>query len=391
LATIALVLGVVGGVGLGAWSTTKNHFTPSNLENPLQESGKREEQIPDSLKVKPFPRAVVVNGERFNFGSMRRSAEMSHTFYIRNTGTAPLTIEQRETTCKCTISKLEKNEIPPNQTAAVTLEWKAKNAEESFRQAAIIATNDPEREFIQLRIEGLVEDTIRMSPASIQFINLSASETATREFRILGSKSLEELEVTEWELTQKRTAEFFDVQMRELTAEEVAQEKEVSRGILVSVTIKPGLPTGDIEQTIRIKTNMPEAPDFYVEVGGNIIGDISIMGPKYDSHRGILVMGGVDHDTGAETQLLILVKGPDRDNVRLQVADIDPANGLEATLGERKENERSVTYLLKVRVPKNAPRMSRLGTDQGKLGRILLTTENSVIKEIPIRVKFSVN
>jgi hypothetical protein len=77
--------------------------------------------------------------------------------------------------------------------------------------------------------------------------------------------------------------------------------------------------------------------------------------------------------------------------VELKVAQIDPIEGLEATLGERQVNEKLVTYTLTVRVPKGAPRMSRLGTEQGKFGRILLTTEHSVIKEIPILVKFSVN
>jgi len=390
LAVVVLSLGIAGGVGLGSWTTNGNHFTPSNLENPLPDLGS--DQLPPGVEPEARrARAVVVNGERFNFGSMRRKEEMQHTFYIRNTGNAPLRIEKRETTCTCTLSRLEKGEIPPNDTVGVTLEWTAKGESDNFKQSAIIATNDPEREFIQLRIEGMVENTIFVDPPSVQFVNISANEPATREFRIYGSKSLESLGVANWELMQKGTAEFFDVQMREMKPEEFAEEKTASHAILVTVTVKPGLPSGDIIQTIRLEMTMKDAPEFLVDVGGNIVGDISIIGPKYDSNRNILVLNGVSQDEGAEAELLVLVKGPERENVKLKIASIDPAEGLEATLDDPQVTERLVRYKLIVRVPKGAPRMTRLGNDQGKLGRILLTTENSAIKEIPIEVKFSVN
>src|SRR3954469_13838111 len=79
---------------------------------------------------------IVVDGPNYNFGSMQRGTTKSHEFVIHNTGTAPLTIRNAGTTCKCTLSKVAEESIAPGGSTSVKLEWTAKVDHGPFQQTA---------------------------------------------------------------------------------------------------------------------------------------------------------------------------------------------------------------------------------------------------------------
>ena len=46
------------------------------------------------------------------------------------------------------------------------------------------------------------------------------------------------------------------------------------------VTAKSGLPLGAINQTIRVQTNVEDAPELELPIAGAVVSDISIVGAK---------------------------------------------------------------------------------------------------------------
>src|SRR5262245_1226983 len=75
------------------------------------------------------PKAVVVNGERHDFGTMDRNGHGQHTFLLRNDGDEPLSLTTGQTTCKCTTFAAADDKVEPGKTAEVRLEWNAKTSE----------------------------------------------------------------------------------------------------------------------------------------------------------------------------------------------------------------------------------------------------------------------
>src|SRR3990172_3316400 len=67
-------------------------------------------------KGEPWPK-VVLDSSEFDFGTMDVQQEHEHAFVVRNEGTAPLKLKVGDSTCKCTIGRLLRDEILPGKSA----------------------------------------------------------------------------------------------------------------------------------------------------------------------------------------------------------------------------------------------------------------------------------
>src|SRR4030095_11179359 len=145
----SLVLGIAIG-----WVSTRSEFARDVL--PLT----RAEATHPEADVASGPRAVVIDGERHDFGTMDRFAKGSHTFRVRNEGPAPLELALGHTTCKCTVGNLTTSRLAPGEGTDVKLDWQVKTGDEMFEQSAELITNDPHHNPIRLVIYGKARDTL---------------------------------------------------------------------------------------------------------------------------------------------------------------------------------------------------------------------------------------
>jgi hypothetical protein len=381
-AVIAVIVGV--GLGLGnVWlefSTVRDQFAPHN-----QPPGVR---VPD----RPVPKAIVVGGPDYDFGVGTRNGQMRHNFVVRNDGDGPLTLERGSTSCKCTLSELKTGQLAPGETAEVTLEWKITAMGEMFRQTAEIHTNDPVKPTIVLSIHGTIMDLVRLDPQDLVLTSIPADECASARFHLFGFK-IPTLNVTAHEFTNKDTASHFEVAFAPVSAEELQKHTGATCGVTGTVTVKPGLPLGAINQTIRLTTDIEQARTFDLSIAGRVVSDIAIVAsPRFNDERKVLQFGTVKRATGISETLRVLVKGPHRHEVTLAVREVDPADVLAVHLGEAKSinNGAVFMYPLTVEVPKDARPIDRLGSAHAKYGHIVIETNHPTIKEVAIRVKFAV-
>lgn len=387
---IGLLLGV--GVGYGASQTSflvgGEYFVPNNSEKPdihIAHSGSGEE--------KPRARVEVVNGEKHRFGTMNRGAKKSHAFIFKNSGTAPLTLELGETTCKCTLSELIDSQVLPGETAEVKLEWEGKASTTEFSQTAEIRTNDPERRLVRLTIEGLLEDAVRVMPERVHLPNMAAGSETKRTIRLFSTDPETPLVIENHSFRREELAEHFDVDWRSLESDELKGGPRAVSGVELTVTVKSGIPTGNVDQVLHLNLNIEDRPEVDIPISGNVVGDISIVGrgTPFDSDRNILTLGAVSRENGAKRELIILVKGDRREEITVEVERTDPEDILKATLGEPIVSERNVRYPLTVEIVPGMPPVNRLGNEQAKVARIYLKTTNSASDEVIIYVSFLTN
>ena len=126
--------------------------------------------------------------------------------------------------------------------------------------------------------------------------------------------------------------EFFRVDCSPLGIDELRRKEGATSGVLVRVTVKPGLPLGRFQERILLSTNLEEYSQVELPVFGSV-GEISLVGAGWSSETGILDLGSVDPQKGIERELIVLARGKDAKDMTLKVASVEP-DFLKAKLGK---------------------------------------------------------
>lgn len=382
LAVAAVVVGCLAGVATN-WAefhgVVESTFEPKsiNLTETSRVSG---------------PRALFVNGESYNFGTQEVDTSASHVFVLKNIGDAPLNIEKGDTTCKCTVSELENGSIPPGESVNITLKWEAVDPAQTvdFRQVARFRTNDPQRPLIELLVHGFVTRSVRAKPEELVINRISANEMSTVQFNLIGYQD-DSFEVVEHHFENEDTADFFEVEFREMSADEVQAEPKARCGLAVVVHIRPGLPLGALEQVLHLKTNLADNSEVDVPIHGSVISDISVVGRNFSTSKNLLTMGIVKQSEGARADLHILVKGPHRHDVKLKVVSTEPSDILRATVGEPDlDNDKILRYPLTIEIPPGSRQASWLSSDPKTAAKVILETTHPQAKDVQVMVRFAI-
>ncbi len=114
--------------------------------------------IPFLPQGDPQPNVVVPEAS-FDFGRIGATDVVSHTFLLRNTGDAPLTISRAYTTCGCTTATLSADVIPPGKAVMAELVYDAgfhDTAGQTVRRGLIIESNDPDQPQAEIWVQAEV-------------------------------------------------------------------------------------------------------------------------------------------------------------------------------------------------------------------------------------------
>jgi len=373
------LLSLVLGVALG-WVGTRAEFSRDVL--PL---------APDSAAssddlARKGPRAVVINGERHEFGSMDRYAKGTHDFQIKNDGDAPLEITLGHTTCKCTMSKLSKSKLEPGESTVVKLEWTVKTLDPEFEQSAEVATNDPHHNPVRLSIHGQVIDALRAEESQFTLNDLSANEETVVRLRVFASK-LPDLQVVKHEWVKPENADRLPVSVEPLSKAEVAPQRIAASGVAVVLRVQPGLPLGPISQVLRLTFNIPDHEPLEIPLFGTVISDVSLAGPGATANRLLVNLGTVPFGSPFKRTVYITVKGPHREQTKLRITGVTPDGELQATLGEPlRENPKVDRYPLTIELSPSARPVAR--TSDENFARLKVEVTHPQVKELDLKVRY---
>ncbi len=215
-----LALLVVAGIGIGV-GVSLGLFTPSpNAPWPaVRRGGVRQTNPRLAPSGGPQPR-VQVDKTEYDFGEMDRQAKGRHSFVVTNTGKYPLKLAKGDTTCKCTRSDFDDEEVQPGKSTEFTLEWEAKSDEEHFRQSATIFTNDPNQRSITLTVSGRLIQSLTLMPPELVFNNVTPESHTEGKARLLVQTS-QPVKITGHSLTEEATAGFYEVSYTPLAEKDV--------------------------------------------------------------------------------------------------------------------------------------------------------------------------
>lgn len=393
IAIVTLLVGTTIGVGttIREFENVTERFSPlaDGTETRLADLGNNEKppQVVDPI---PGGKVLVENGEAHDFGQMERRGTLSHEFLFRNVGTARLHLRENGTSCTtCTISTFSEATLEPGESVAIKVQWTAKQMESDFRKEAYVATSDPDRPLVRLTIEGKVIVSLRTLPTELTFNNQPTSTSASGRLNVFCFRE-QPLEVSDVKLENQEIADFFQVETVPITEQEMLDHAHAKGGVAFLVTIKPGLPLGSFQQTIRFQTNLPGSAVQEIPIRGFVTSDISFVGPGFDSRHQELNLGTVKR--GTKATLIALIRGPHREGTKFEVSSVDPANSLRVTLSEPKPfGDGAFRIDVNVEIPEDSEAVSLLGGDQREnYGKLVLDTTHPDVQHIPIYVRFAV-
>ncbi len=168
-------------------------------------------------------RAVVQGDSTYDFGIMSRNERRSHTFSVRNQGTADLTVAFLDKSCQCTDVTLSRLQVPPGETTEITLTWQPSTFHQEFQQTARFQTNDPSRIELDLTVKGKVQQVVQTVPRALSFDNVTVGQARELTFHVFGYRD-PDLAVDRIETLDAATADSFATEVEPLRPDELASE-----------------------------------------------------------------------------------------------------------------------------------------------------------------------
>lgn len=383
---LLLSIAVVGTV----WIATSTDLKGKSVEEVPQEPvipG------PEVSKTGPWP-SVELPKKDYKFGQMGVGESLSHDFVVKNTGEAPLKLEQGRTSCKCTLSNLKDNEIAPGSEAKVTLTWEPKAVDPAFRQTATILTNDPQNKTFELSVKGEVIESVTISPAGEWMLG-EISDALPAENRVISgqvySRLSDNLKILLVESDNPKI-----VPEHEPMSEQELKDKAIKSGHKLRLKVEPGLPIGPIaarvhikvEQSLRKEGAEPEIREYVFVVRGSRTGPLQILqGPGVVWHPEVMAidMQQFSAAEGHKSRLLVFVSGMGDKDFELTKVDTDtPFLKVELVRDAKFMAANKQRYDLYFEVPPGSPAVTKIRKDAA---RVTLHTNHPDAPELKFRIE----
>lgn len=401
-------LAAVVGLGCGWWSHRSRYggvaeFGPFTTDQGAARPvslAKRRESSGEAAKLE------VVDAEEHDFGVMEPGSEGTHTFVVRNVGTAPLELEIVGSTCKCTVGTLEDPSIAPGGQTEIKLTWVGKSDTEMFGQSATLKTNDPTRPELSLKIRGRVISTMTMVPRNFTFGEVDSGETINLQ-SVIYSFSKTPIAAVEQVFSDPLMNSLASFDVQEVSPSELDDPSfaAATQAFKLNIDIRPGLPQGAIRENFSFGFVPHSAVDeqgdydrdalslFSAEITGKIVGPITLVESRklISVESGyIFTMDSTDPATAKPERVNIMLRGPARDRISLKVGEVEPAGILHAELGEPIGRSNTVLVPLKLWIDPQAGPIERMGRGASDYGIVWIKSDDPEVSPLRLRVRFAV-
>ncbi len=337
------------------------------------------------------PMVEFPEGTVYKFGTMKHGTKLSHSFPIKNVGTAPLRIEKTGSTCKCTVGNLEKGVLMPGEQQMIHLEWTGISVTSSFGQSATFKTNSLQHSEIKFEIQGAVIDSFVLKPSEINLGDFTSDKGTSREFTVFCYTDGVDLDRLEW--SNSDTAKFIKLSKEPTSPSDDPDHSKALKAYRVKLDVDPGIRVGLFNGNILLHTDGGENVDKLVmKVSGRSVSDMTIIGGRFfDSDTGIMKIENVKPSEGFSTTIWLALRGPEHESIEVTLDQPEAHDTLKVSLGKKKTEQAVKRTLIPINfeVPKNAPQVTYVGSGAGTFLRLTVRANSSKPVELPIHVRLT--
>lgn len=200
----------------------------------------------------------------YDFGIAGQKESIVHDFPFKNTGTDVLEIKGIETDCGCTVAEPSSRVFEPGTGGHISATFETGRYDGLQEKKILIFTNDPKRPKIELKFTGKITREIGLQPEAVFFGEVSNIEKEERKVKVF-QIGPEELKIKNID----PSSEYFQIAQSRF-------EDKNSKGFVLSISLDPNIPTGELNEVITIQTNIKRRPYIDIPVYGEVLGDIRV-------------------------------------------------------------------------------------------------------------------
>ena len=202
----------------------------------------------------------------YDFGSRDASETVEHTFILKNTGSADLEIKKVQPACGCTTAELDKNIIPPGDSAKIASKLTLAGRTGELQKPINIESNDPTNPTLQLLIKGIVSADFQISPSTMMLRKDSPEASASASVIVKSLKN-EPFEI----LTSQSESGKLKIRWDKLPDE---------NGFQVTANLEDRYEPGQYADKITLETNQPARKHLEISVLVLVPAPISVAPSK---------------------------------------------------------------------------------------------------------------
>jgi hypothetical protein len=127
----------------------------------------------------------------YDAGEVNQGRNLEHGFKIKNVGDEPLEVKAKS--CCGTISKSPSAPIMPGMSDEIRVEIMTRTSSGHLRKEIGVTTNDPSHPMIDLIVTAGINETLRITPRSLDFGDVLKGSTRTMEisFENISSENMD--------------------------------------------------------------------------------------------------------------------------------------------------------------------------------------------------------
>lgn len=345
-------------------------------------------------KASALPR-LRSKGTTYDFGQMDPYAIGEHRFIIYNDGEAPLILQNRRSTCKCTVSDVPAEPILPGQSAEVAVKWQTSTNNRRFHESASVETNDPDTPELRLTVTGRVLVHVGADPPELTLPAIKPDEQSSVT-TIVSSQVWQAFHLSDLQ----SSLDGIQWQIEPADSTDLERLNALS-GIRLTARLPQSLAQGDFVHWVRFRvvpeldrdgspmSSVPSVDDeqltFELPLRGKVLRRLSVYGDGIDA-TGTVRLGAIPATKEYRHRLWLKVRDDDRQlhlknsiaNPDFLRAEIKPHVSRGTELG---------LYQLEIVVPHDAT----VGRHQGPhAGTLTLAFDHPRIPELRLHVDFAV-
>ena len=215
---------------------------------------------------------IQIDTTPVDLGTIDDSGMHERRIAIRNVGDEALVLGTLRASCTCiALSHVDESmkKIPPGEEGALVVRFSPAGKRGEVLQTLTLATGDPERPEVSLRVRALVKPVIFVTPSFVRWDDLRLGEGGEAEVKIYAEKPdfaivsgeiiLDEQNMLEWSASDPVRVE---------------QEGEELTLVVVTVGVRPGAPSGMVAGQVTLNTNDERRPQVFIRTSGEVVGDL---------------------------------------------------------------------------------------------------------------------
>lgn len=228
------------------------------------------QQAPGAVEL---PKAIEMSETSFDWGNISDTDPVSHTFKVKNITEKTIKIAVAAS-CGCTVGKLEKDVLEPNEQVDVTASFNPQGRNGPQTKTLTITVVEPQGVYAQQTntLTSNVKAMVTLEPQKVFLNEVDHREGQQSKLTVIARKP-------GFQVTGVETgSEFIKAKVGEV--QEVEENGEKLTKVTIDLDVGKGAPIGSMNGQLTLKTNDEKAKPINAFVGADVIGDIRATPPS---------------------------------------------------------------------------------------------------------------